>query len=112
MSRRAVCLAGISLFLTGPLYAQEKPPAAEDLILRPGDTITWLPSAPHRVRFGGTVQTKSGPVTLTPFEDIKNLLDISPTLSPEPKADFVRAAPGAQVKGKVKAGADKSKVPE
>lgn len=95
----------------GPVSAQEPPPTPDDLILRPGDTITWSPSAPHRVRFGGTVTTPNGTVTLTPFGDVQKVLDISPPLTAD--AQGVALAPtGAQVTATVKAGAATSGVSE
>ena len=64
-----------------PLFAQEPPPTAEELTLHPGDTITWTPSSPHRLRFGGTVTHGGSSLTLTAFADVQKVLNISPSLT-------------------------------
>jgi hypothetical protein len=77
-------------------------PITEALTLRPGDRITWAPSGPHRVQFGGTVTTGGGQVTLTSFADVSRILtDIQPALTPD--ANGVAIAPaGARVTARVR----------
>ena len=59
----------------GLAAAQEPAPTAEDLTLRPGDTVMWNPSGPHLLRFGGTVNVGGESITLTPFADVVQLLE-------------------------------------
>jgi plastocyanin len=93
-----------------PLWAQEPAPTPTELTLRPGDTITWTPEPPHRVRFGGSV-THGGTLALTPFAEVEKILDITPKLTAG--ADGIaRAGTGEKVTAKVKADADKAGVPE
>src|SRR5262249_7599853 len=82
----------------------------DDLTLRPGDTIRWPPSPPHRVRFGGTVTHNNTSITLTSFSDVQKVLDISPPLSADPQGVAVAAA-GATVTAKVKDNAATGGVP-
>jgi hypothetical protein len=95
----------------GLLSAQEQAPTPDDLTLRPGDTITWSPSPPHRVRFGGTVTHNNTAVKLTPFEDVQKILDISPPLSADPQG-VALADVGATVTAEVKKDAATAVVPE
>ena len=53
------------------------PPTDEELTLRPGDTITWSPSNPHRIRFGGTVVHKGNMITLPPFGMVNPVPDVA-----------------------------------
>jgi hypothetical protein len=56
------------------LSAQEQAPTEQDLTLHPGDTITWSPSQPHRVQFGGP--------GVTAFSEVEKILtDIKPSLT-------------------------------
>jgi hypothetical protein len=87
-----------------PLLAQPAP-TDQDLTLRPGDRLSWSPSAPHRVQFGGT----PGGITLTPYSNVQKVLDISPPLTTDPQR-IARAAPGATVNATVKADAATSGV--
>ena len=76
-----------------PLSAQTPPATADDLTLRPGDTITWAPTAPHKLRLGGPPVTHSGAqVTLTPFTDVLKVLDVTPTLTAD--AQGIATTPG------------------
>lgn len=82
------------------------------LTLRPGDVITWTPSPPHRVQFGGTVTSASGAqVTLTSFEDVSMILtDFQPALTAD--ANGMAVAPtGAKVTARVRDDAAGAGVP-
>jgi hypothetical protein len=84
---------GVFLIEPGPLSAQVTPPTPEDLTLRPGDTITWTPSAPHKVRLGGPAVTHGGkPVALTPFSDVQKILTLQPALTAD--AQGIATTPG------------------
>jgi plastocyanin len=80
--------------------AQEQPASPAELTLRVGDTITWTPQAPHRVRFGGSV----GPLALTKFSDVQKVLENFNPPPPPADADGAVIWPGgAVVSAKVKA---------
>ena len=101
MARRILWTLGLlnMLALAGLVRAQEPPPTPDELILHPCDTITWLPSKPHQVRFGSAVTHSGAPLELTRFSDVQKVLDISPSL----KADAQGIAlldPGAKVRAK------------
>ena len=77
-------VVGILAMGGGPLMAQVEPaPTAEELTLRPGDTISWAPASPHHVRFGGTVTHKGAQLPLTTFATVENLIEITPKLTPD-----------------------------
>lgn len=99
------------LALPGLVSAQEPPPTLDELTLRPGDTITWSPTAPHRLRFGGTVTHNNIEVKLTPFSDVQKILDVSPALKADAQG-VALAETGAKVTAKVKADAATSGVSE
>jgi hypothetical protein len=93
-----------------PTWAQEPAPSKEELTLRPGDTITWRPSSVHRVRFGGKVRST---LRLTPFADVKQVLDFSPITPPfSVDQDFVRGESAQKVTATVNANAQTSGVPD
>jgi plastocyanin len=96
----------------GSLLAQEPPPTPADLTLRPGDTITWSPNAPHLVRFGGTVTHKGAQVVLTPFSDVQKVLDISPPPLTVDAQGVALAGSGQKVTATVKTDAPTSGVAE
>jgi hypothetical protein len=108
---RVLSLLGTLAVGLGLLSAQEPAPTPDDLTLRPGDTITWSPSPPHRVRFGGTVTHNNTAVQLTPFADVQKVLDINPPLSADPQG-VTLAEVGATVTAKVKNDAATAGVPE
>jgi plastocyanin len=93
-----------------PVSAQEPAPTPAELTLRPGDTITWTPDPPHRVRFGGSV-AHGGTLALTPFAEVEKILDITPKLTAGSDG-IARAGTGEKVTATVKADADKAGVPE
>lgn len=78
---QTLTFAAILALNSMPVFAQEPPPTAEELTLRPGDTITWTVNSPHKVRFGGTVTHNNAPLALTPFADVQNILDLNPALT-------------------------------
>lgn len=85
-----------------PLSAQVSPPTPDDLTLHPGDTITWTPANPHKVRFGGPAE-KHGATTvaLTPFSDVQKVLTLQPALTAN--AQGIATTPGSTpVTAKVK----------
>jgi hypothetical protein len=85
----------LSLLALGstPLSAQPAP-TPDDLALHPGDTITWTPVTPHKVRFGGV----AGTVTLTPFSDVQKVLkDITPSLTADSQGIATTPAGGVKV---------------
>jgi hypothetical protein len=104
-----VCMLTIG---SAPLSAQEPAPSPGDLILHPGDMITWSPKPPHRVRFGGTVTHNDAQLTLTSFDDVKTVLEIDPPPLTIESGGFARAGTGKPVSAKVKVGAAASGVPE
>jgi len=104
-------LLGTLALSLGLPSAQEPAPTPDDLTLRPGDTITWSPSMPHRVRFGGTVTHNNTQVTLTPFSDIQKVLEFSSPLSADPQG-VALADSGVAITAKVKSDAATSGVPE
>jgi hypothetical protein len=106
----AVCLAVVVAAAT-PLTAQEPAPSPDELILRPGDTITWTPSSPHRLRFGGTVTHSGAPLTLTPFSDVQKVLEINPPLTAD-STGVALGGTGAVVNATVKSDAATSGVAE
>jgi hypothetical protein len=87
---------------SGSLSAAQSAPPAEELILHPGDTITWTPEDPHRLRFGGTVTHNGTQLNLTPFSDVMKVLE---NFNPAPPSvdGVVRWEAGQQVTAKVKA---------
>jgi hypothetical protein len=87
-----------------PVSAQEPPPTPAELTLRPGDTITWSTSGPHRLRFGGTVTHGGANLSLTPFADVQKVLDLNPALSAGPDG-VAMGGVGATVTATVKANA-------
>lgn len=91
---RLLSLAGILVFHAGPLAAQEPPPTVAELILKPGDKITWTVNSPHRVRFGGAVVHGGAPFVLTSFSEIEKLFDFQPALTAGP--DGVALGPTGQ----------------
>ena len=94
------------------LAAQEPAPTPEDLTLRPGDTVTWTPSRPHLVRFGGTVNIGGESLTLTPFADVTQVLeDFSPRLTAGPNG-IATAPAGASVSATVRDDAPSHEVSE
>jgi hypothetical protein len=72
--------------MPSPVQAAEiqTPLTDEELTLRPGDTITWSPENPHRIRFGGSVVHGGNMVRLPSFDTVKKVLDIvlMPTMPP------------------------------
>jgi hypothetical protein len=98
---RVLSLAGLLVLGPTPLLAAEPPPPADQLILHPGDTITWTTTTPHQLRFGGSVQ--SGP--LTPFTVVQEILDLSPP--PTVNNGVATWSSGTKVTGKVKQTAQK-----
>jgi hypothetical protein len=92
------------LALAPPLLAAEiaTPPTDEELTLRPGDTITWMPSTPHRLRFGGKVRPDKGDfptnnnVQLPSFTDVKKVLNIAPINPDFAVSGDIAKAGGAQ----------------
>ncbi len=96
--------------LSSIVSAAELPPKPEDLVLRPGDTITWTPSKPHRLRFGGEVtQPKGTKVTLNPFTEVTRLFEISPQLTPN--QDIAIGDEAKKYTAKVRADADAAGIP-
>ena len=90
----SVLMLGLSAIGLASFLAQEPPPTAQDLTLHPGDKITWTPAAPHRVRFGGSVNFNNAPLALTPFSDVSKILkDFNPPLTAD--AQGVAIAPTA-----------------
>jgi hypothetical protein len=89
---------------SGVALAAEDPPAsAAERALRVGDTITWTPQGPHRLRFGGSV-THNGPLALTTFSDVQKVLENFNPPPPPAGADGVVSWPAAtKVTAKVKA---------
>lgn len=75
---------------------------ADPLTLRPGDVITWTPSAPHRVQFGGTVTSGGAQITLPSFQVVSKILtDFQPALTAD--ANGVAIAPaGVKVTARVR----------
>jgi hypothetical protein len=113
MTKNLLAALGLTALLTvglGPLLAQEPAPTQDDLTLRPGDTITWAPSPPHRVRFGGTV-SHNGNLALTPFADVQKVLNISPALVADAQG-VALGDTGATVTATVKSDAATSGVSE
>jgi hypothetical protein len=86
---------------------------AVDLNLGSGDTITWTPNSPHRVRFGGPAVNHGGTmVNLTPFSDIQQILDLNPPPPPPDPSGIVSYAAGQVVNATVKPNAVGSGVTE
>jgi hypothetical protein len=74
----ALC-AGLVAIAAARAYAQ-----ITEVVVRQGDSIEWhhVSGPTHRVRFGGTVKTPGGTVTLTPLTQIQNILeDFKPPLT-------------------------------
>lgn len=95
-------LVGLLAIGGGPLMAQaESAPTADELTLRPGDTITWAPASPHRVRFGGTVTHQGAQLPLTTFAAVENLIEITPKLTPDANG-IALAGVGEKVTASVK----------
>lgn len=91
------------------------PPTDEELTLRPGDTITWTPGSPHRIRFGGSVTHSGQTVTLPSFDNVKKVLDLvlQPAASFEIDGEVAKSGTEPQkVVGTVKANAHLAGVPE
>ena len=82
----------------------EPPPAAGDLIVKPGDTIEFASPSPHRLRFGGSVQdaanTTGPPIQLTPWTEVEKILTFTPALAVN--AGIAMGAPGQTVTATVK----------
>jgi hypothetical protein len=110
-------IAAIALLSAGVQAAEiPTPPTDEELTLHPGDTITWSPGNPHRVRFGGTVVHKGNMITLPSFATVKRVLDLvlMPATPPfDEMGDIARSATAPQkVIATVKANADTEGVME
>jgi hypothetical protein len=106
-------LLALVAFGANSALAQATSPTDAELTLRPGDMITWAPNAPHRVRFGGTVNHSGANLVLTPFADIQKVLDISPALTADAQGVATTPDPGGQkVSAKVKDDAASSGVTE
>lgn len=103
---RPLTVLAILAATSGSLPAAEEPLAsAAELTLRVDDTITWTPTGPHKVRFGGTVMHNGVSLPLTPFVDVQRVLtDITPALTPD--ANGVATTPGGGVKVTAKVKAD------
>jgi hypothetical protein len=100
---RFLGLVGIVVFSSMPLSAQ---PTADELTVRPGDTITWTVSPPHQLRFGGSVTHSGAPLALTPFATVQTILDLNPAMTPG--TDGIALGPtgaGAKVTATVKSSA-------
>ena len=54
----------------------QTPLTDEELTLRPGDTITWSPGNPHRIRFGGSVMHSGNAIRLPSFQNVQKVLDL------------------------------------
>jgi hypothetical protein len=93
------------------LAAEEQPASPAELTLRIGDTITWTPETPHRLRFGGSV-THNGPLALTKFSDVQKVLENFDPPPPPAGADGVVSWPVTKVTAKVKADAGPPAVTE
>ena len=93
------------------LAAEEQPASPAELTLRIGDTITWKPETPHRLRFGGSV-THNGPLALTKFSDVQKVLENFDPPPPPAGADGVVSWPVTKVTAKVKADAGPPAVTE
>jgi hypothetical protein len=66
----------------GSFATSEPSPTPQDLTLHPGDKITWMPTAPHRVRFGGSITFNNATLALTSFSDVSKVLkDFNPPLT-------------------------------
>jgi hypothetical protein len=76
------------------LAAEEQPASAAERTLRVGDTITWTPEGPHRLRFGGSV-THNGPLELTKFSDVQKVLENFTPPAPAADANGVVSWPAA-----------------
>jgi hypothetical protein len=102
---------GVFVIRTGPLLAQVTAPTPEDLTLRPGDKITWTPSPPHKIRFGGPAVMHGGKsVALSSFTDVQKNLTLQPALTAD--AQGIATTPGSTpVTATVKADAATSGVP-
>jgi hypothetical protein len=84
------------------LAAEEQPASAAELTLRVGDTITWAPQGPHRLRFGGSVN--NGALALTKFSDVQKVLGNFTPPPPDASADGAVSWPAiTKVTTKVKA---------
>ena len=108
----AVVLLLIGLTVTLPAH---NTPTPEELTLRPGDTVTWIPAPQHSLRFGGNVTHNGKPLALTAPADIEALLtNFKPPLPPKPKSgeDTRVFRPGEKVTATVSADAAKHKVAE
>ena len=100
-----IATALLLIALPTGLIAQEVPPTPEELTLRPGDTITWTPSRPHRLRFGGTTTVDGEPVVLTPFSEVSRILEaFDPPLTAN-SDDIALGPTGTPVSAKVRADA-------
>jgi hypothetical protein len=87
------------------LAAEEQRASPVELTLLVGDTITWTPQVPHRLRFGGSV-THNGPLALTKFSDVEKVLENFDPPPPPAGADGVVSWPAATpVTAKVRADA-------
>jgi hypothetical protein len=93
------------------LAAEEQPASPAELTLRVGDTITWTPEGPHRLRFGGSVN-HNGPLALTKFSDVQKVLENFDPPPPPAGADGVVSWPSIPVTAKVKADAGTPAVTE
>jgi plastocyanin len=68
-------VAILAVASTSAVAQNEPPPTAEELTLRPGDTIRWTPGPAHEVQFGGGA--------LTPFSTVQSILNLPSTLTPD-----------------------------
>jgi hypothetical protein len=102
MLASVVGLAGLLVLGSAPLLAAEPPPPADQLILHLGDTITWTPTSPHQLRFGGSVRFNNQPLQLTSFAVVQGILDFNPPAPPPDKDGIVKWPAGTKVTGTVK----------
>ena len=90
--------------------AEDQNPTSEEVTLRPGDKITWTPTNPHRVRFGGTITVNDAEVRLTSFSDVQKVLkDFNPQLTVDAEG-IALGPPGGKVTATVREEADQSGV--
>jgi hypothetical protein len=98
----SMCL--IAMALAHRSTGAEPPPAAGDLVVKPGDTIEFASPSPHRLRFGGSVQNAADPtgpaIQLTPWIEVEKIFTFTPALTVN--AGIAMGAPGQTVTATVK----------
>lgn len=96
LSAATLCVALFAMSLSAAFAQPASTPA--DRVLRPGDTIQWVPAGPHKLQLGSA--------GLTPVTDVDKILTFSP--APVSNTGGVRIWDAAQaVTATVKDDADK-----